>query len=578
MSAERADVIAIFGPTAVGKTGVAVALAELLRERGEDPVAVSCDAIQVYRGLEILSGAPTAEERSQLEHRLVGVIDPAEEFSAGRFAELARGEIDGLLAAGRTPIVVGGTGLYMRAALADLDLRPPVPPEVRELVEAQVRELGPEAMHAELDADVAQRVHPNDRKRVARALELQRAGLDPPERSGELWTARLRHPTALVGIVVSREELADRIDARVDAMLAAGAKEEAIALERMDASRTARAALGFEEAIRDDRPGDEGRSSPLRPPADDLACARWRVSKPSNATGSATPRWPFVFRRPAGGDNPPMRFEKWQALGNDYIVLEQDSLPFALSAERAHAICDPHFGCHADGILLLSRPSDPDAHVAELRIFNPDGSEAELSGNGAREAILYLRRSGWTDRDEFTILTAAGEITPEILGDHKARVAMAPARTISADFPSGPEDGRGTIDVAGSRARVPARLRREPAMRDRDRRRPRGARPAGDRAGHRVVAAVSESHQRELLERRGLDRPGADLRARGGGDALVGNRGDRRRRCRLPPRRDQPDPRGPRRRGAARRDRCRISRSGSRGPRSPCSAASSPRS
>jgi diaminopimelate epimerase len=143
-----------------------------------------------------------------------------------------------------------------------------------------------------------------------------------------------------------------------------------------------------------------------------------------------------------------MRFEKWQALGNDYIVLEQDSLPFELSAERAHAICDPHFGCHADGILLLARPADP-AHVAELRIFNPDGSEAELSGNGAREAILYLRRSGWTDRDEFTILTAAGEITPQITGPRTARVAMAPARTVSDDFPSGPDDGRGTIDVGG---------------------------------------------------------------------------------------------------------------------------------
>ena len=144
-----------------------------------------------------------------------------------------------------------------------------------------------------------------------------------------------------------------------------------------------------------------------------------------------------------------MRFEKWQALGNDYIVLERDALPFPLTPERAHAICDAHFGCHADGILLLSKPTDPEAHVAELRIFNPDGSEAELSGNGAREAIMYLRRSGWTDSDEFTILTAAGEITPRITGPDSARVAMAQARTSSDDFPSGPEDGRGVIDVGG---------------------------------------------------------------------------------------------------------------------------------
>jgi tRNA dimethylallyltransferase len=244
--------IAIFGPTAAGKTGVAVAVAELLREGGEDPVAVSCDAIQVYRGLEVMSGAPTKAERALLEHRLVGIAEVTEEFSAGRFAELARDEIDTLLAAGRTPIVVGGTGLYMRAALADLDLRPPVSAEVRGLVERQIAELGPAAMHAELDPDVAQRIHPNDRKRVARALELQRVGLDPPERGSELWTARLRHPTALVGLTVERDELADRIDARVDAMLAAGAAEEVRAAEAAGPSRTARAALGWEELLRGD--------------------------------------------------------------------------------------------------------------------------------------------------------------------------------------------------------------------------------------------------------------------------------------------------------------------------------------
>lgn len=252
MAPPPAEVIAIFGPTAVGKTGVAIELAALLRERGEEPVAVSCDAIQIYRGLEVLSGAPGAGEMRQLEHRLVGFVDPAEEFSAGRFAELARGEIDGLLAEGRTPIVVGGTGLYMRTALAELDLQPPVPVAVRELVESQIAELGPAAMHAELEPDVAARVHPNDRKRVSRALELQRAGLDPPERGGELWTARLRHPTALSGIVVGREELAERIDRRVDAMLAAGAAAEAASLRGAGASRTASAALGLEEALRGD--------------------------------------------------------------------------------------------------------------------------------------------------------------------------------------------------------------------------------------------------------------------------------------------------------------------------------------
>lgn len=231
---------------------MAVELADLLRGRGEDPVAVSCDAIQVYRGLEVLSGAPSEEERTRLEHRLVGVAGVDEEFSAGRFAELARVEIDALIDQGRTPLVIGGTGLYMRAALADLELRPPVPAEVRAAVEDEIAESGPGAAHRQLDADVRERVHPNDRKRIARALELQRAGKDPPERSGELWTARLRHPTALVGLTVDREELAARIDARVNAMAEAGAAEEARRAIRTGASRTARSALGFEELLSGD--------------------------------------------------------------------------------------------------------------------------------------------------------------------------------------------------------------------------------------------------------------------------------------------------------------------------------------
>ncbi len=144
-----------------------------------------------------------------------------------------------------------------------------------------------------------------------------------------------------------------------------------------------------------------------------------------------------------------MRFEKWQALGNDYIVLERDEVPFELTPRRIEAICAAHFGCHSDGVLLLSRPEDPGAHVAELRIYNPDGSEAELSGNGAREAVLYLRRSGWTDRDTFTILTAAGEITPELTGPGSARVGMGRASTTSDAYPGGPADGRGTITVDG---------------------------------------------------------------------------------------------------------------------------------
>ncbi|MEO7198289.1 MAG: diaminopimelate epimerase [Solirubrobacterales bacterium] len=142
-----------------------------------------------------------------------------------------------------------------------------------------------------------------------------------------------------------------------------------------------------------------------------------------------------------------MRFEKWQALGNDYVIVEEEQLPFELTVARVQAICAPHFGCHSDGVLLLSRPEDHGTYVARLRIFNPDGSESGLSGNGAREAVLYLRRASWTDRDEFTIMTSAGEITPTLSGPDSARVAMAAATTSSADFPDGPEDGRRTIRV-----------------------------------------------------------------------------------------------------------------------------------
>lgn len=249
------NVIAVFGPTGVGKTGVVVALAGLLRRRGEDPVAISCDAIQVYEGLEVLSGAATPSERASLGHRLLGFVPVDGEFSAGRFATLAHAEIDQLLAEARRPIVVGGTGLYLRAALAELDLRPPVPAELRAEVEKDIAERGPEALHGELDPELAQTVHPNDRKRIARMTELQRAGIAPPLGADGLWTAQLRRPTALVGLTVDRDELARRIDARVDAMVEAGAEDEARRADAAGASRTARAALGFEQLLKGDVEG-----------------------------------------------------------------------------------------------------------------------------------------------------------------------------------------------------------------------------------------------------------------------------------------------------------------------------------
>jgi diaminopimelate epimerase len=141
-----------------------------------------------------------------------------------------------------------------------------------------------------------------------------------------------------------------------------------------------------------------------------------------------------------------MHFQKWQALGNDYIVIEQDELGFRLRPASIRLLCQAHFGVCADGVLVLSRSANPEI-VADLSIYNPDGSEAELSGNGAREAILYLRHRGWTDKDIFSIKTAAGVITPTITGPNTCRVDMGKAALTSKDFPTGQSDGRGELMV-----------------------------------------------------------------------------------------------------------------------------------
>jgi tRNA dimethylallyltransferase len=194
------SVLAIFGPTGVGKTGVAIALAELLRKRGEDPVAISCDALQVYAGLEALTGTASREDRLRLEHRLVGFVPVTQTFNVGEYMPLAHAEIDAALAGGRTPIVVGGTGLYLRAAVAE--------------------------------------------------LSLQKA---PPESAdSELWSPATRHPTTIFGLDMDRAQLYERIDARTEAIVAAGAEQEARRAELAGPSRTARKALGFDELLAGD--------------------------------------------------------------------------------------------------------------------------------------------------------------------------------------------------------------------------------------------------------------------------------------------------------------------------------------
>jgi tRNA dimethylallyltransferase len=193
-------VVAIFGPTGVGKTGVAIALAEKLREREEDPLAISCDALQVYAGLEVLTGAASAEEQARLEHRLIGFVPVTRTFNVGEYMPLAHAEVDAALAAGRTPIVVGGTGLYLRAALAQLSLV----------------------------------------KAPSNAAD------------SELWSTETRHPTTIFGLDMERALLYERIDRRTEAIVAAGAAAEARRADAAGPSRTARKALGFEELLAGD--------------------------------------------------------------------------------------------------------------------------------------------------------------------------------------------------------------------------------------------------------------------------------------------------------------------------------------
>ncbi len=201
-------VLGIFGPTGVGKTGIAVALAELLRERGEEPVAISCDALQVYEGLSVLTGVATAEEQAKLEHRLVGFVPVTQPFSVGDYMRLAHREIDAALEAGRRPIVVGGTGLYLRAAVAELSL-----------VKAP-----------------------------------------PGAEDSELWSPETRLPTTIFGLEMRRSLLYERIDARTEAIVAAGAEEEVRRAEALGPSRTARKALGFDELLGGDRERMKKRS------------------------------------------------------------------------------------------------------------------------------------------------------------------------------------------------------------------------------------------------------------------------------------------------------------------------------
>jgi tRNA dimethylallyltransferase len=232
-----ARVLGLFGPTASGKTAVAEAIAERV------PAGiVSADSAAVYRGLPILTAAPTAPTR------LVGFVDLEEEISVGEYQRLAHTAVDELIAEGVLPVVVGGTGLYFRAALADMPIPPPPVPGARERWERVYERVGGQAAHAllsERDPQAAAHVHPNDRRRVVRALELADAGSSLRPAEPALWSERTRHPTLVVGLSVAQAELDRRIEARAQEMFERGVADEVRAALKRPLSATAAKVMGL---------------------------------------------------------------------------------------------------------------------------------------------------------------------------------------------------------------------------------------------------------------------------------------------------------------------------------------------
>ena len=236
----KPEVLGVFGPTASGKSAVAEALADRIPAR-----LISADAMQVYRGVPILTN------HSERPTELVAIWDLDHEASVGEYTRLAHAAVDEAIGEGLTPIVVGGTGLYFRAALVELEFPPAPKPGARERWELEYDTLGPDSAHellAERDPEAAARIHPNDRRRVVRALELAEAGASLAPREGRLWMEETRHPTLVVGLEVSKEELDRRIVERTRSMFKRGAAAEARDALAGPISSTARTIHGLEEA------------------------------------------------------------------------------------------------------------------------------------------------------------------------------------------------------------------------------------------------------------------------------------------------------------------------------------------
>ena len=233
------QVIAVFGPTASGKSAVAEAVAAAL-----DGEVVSCDSMQCYAGVPILTNQP------ERETRLVGIWPLAHSGSVGEYQALAHAAIDEIVGSGQIAVVAGGTGLYLRAALAELHLPPAPRPGLREEMEALVEKLGPVEAHAELarrDPDAAAALHPNDTRRVVRALELHSVGKTLTPDRDRLWSKTTRLPSLVIGLEVERDELARRIAARTAEMWERGGPDEARAALAGELSEQAGQLIGLRE-------------------------------------------------------------------------------------------------------------------------------------------------------------------------------------------------------------------------------------------------------------------------------------------------------------------------------------------
>ena len=395
------DVIAVFGPTASGKSAVAEGLAARLGTE-----VVSADAMQAYRGLPILTNQPVRPTR------LVGIWPLAHEGSVGEYQHLAHDAVDELVAASGCAVVAGGTGLYLRAALAVLDV-PPAPFAGERKRWERAYDADPAAAYARLvarDPAAAGRVHPHDRRRVVRALELAEAGRSLVPGEERLWSAHTRLPTLIVGLDVPADDLERRIAQRTDEMFARGVVAEVRASAR---------GPGFEDRREGTR--SHARSPRCRPNRRATASSFGRASTlRTSGNGCGEYRGSSVSTRHAPSRRSSMQFSKWHALGNSYLIVESADSG-VLTADRARRLCDVERGIGADGVLEITATG---AASADLVIWNPDGSTAEMSGNGTRIAARWLAdRSGAAD---VVVRVGSREVRAHMIDDIDVETDVGP--------------------------------------------------------------------------------------------------------------------------------------------------------